>query len=81
MSQEDGCQYIGPDQDPLIHWPIKYCGCKTLSGKAYCGEHYWTVYAKGTSVNGKRKEKALEKEFEELIKEAINEETEESEDA
>ena len=69
----DGCQYIGPDQDPLKNWPIKYCGCKTLSGKAYCGEHYWVVYEKGTSVNGKRKEKALVKEFEQLAKEAEEE--------
>jgi hypothetical protein len=60
------CQYIGPDQDPLKDWPIKYCGCKTLEGKAYCADHYYVVYAKGTSVNGKRKEKEVEKEIEEL---------------
>jgi hypothetical protein len=42
------------------------CGCKPLAGKAYCGDHYWVVYAKGTSVNGKRKERAIEQEIEEL---------------
>lgn len=69
----DGCQFIGADQDPLRNWPIKMCGCKTLKGKAYCGEHYWQVYDKGTSVNGKRKSKALEREIEEMAKEATEE--------
>jgi hypothetical protein len=67
MSQlYDGCQFIGADQDPLKNWPIKMCGCKTLEKKAYCAEHYWQVYDKGTSVNGKRKSRAIEKEIEEL---------------
>lgn len=65
----NGCQFIGAEQDPLKHWPIKMCGCKTLKGKAYCGEHYWQVYDKGTSVNGKRKSRAIEKEIEEALKE------------
>lgn len=60
------CQYIGPEQDPMVHFPIKMCGCKTLHGKSYCAEHYWVVYDKGTSVNGKRKSKAIEQEIEEL---------------
>lgn len=61
----NGCQYIGPEQDPR-RGPITFCGCKTLEGKAYCADHYYVVYAKGTSVNGKRKERAVEKEIEEL---------------
>ena len=60
-----GCQYIGPEQDPR-KGPITYCGCKTLEGKAYCADHYYVVYAKGTSVNGKRKERAIDKEIAEL---------------
>jgi hypothetical protein len=52
------------------------CGCKTLEGKAYCGDHYWVVYSKGTSVNGKRKSRAIEREIEELAKEAEIEEFE-----
>ena len=81
MSQDtvkhNTCQYIGPDQDPLRDWPIKMCGCKTLEGKAYCADHYWVVYDKGTSVNGKRKSRAIEKEIEELklqqeIEEIVN---------
>lgn len=63
MSQ--GCQYIGPEQDPRKA-PLVFCGCKTLEGKAYCGEHYWKIYAKGTSVNGRRRERAVDREIEEL---------------
>lgn len=62
----EGCQYIGPEQDPLRDWPIKYCGCKTLEGKVYCGDHYWRVYAKGTTVNGRRREKAIDAEIADL---------------
>lgn len=69
------CQYIGPEQDPR-KGPITYCGCKTLEGKAYCGEHYYVVYAKGTSVNGKRKERAIEKEIEDLKRQQEIEEIE-----
>jgi hypothetical protein len=74
--KHETCQYIGPEQDPLRDYPIKMCGCKTLEGKAYCGDHYWVVYSKGTSVNGKRKSRAIEKEIEELAKEAELEEYE-----
>ena len=62
----DSCQFIGKEQDPLRDWPIKMCGCKTIKGKAYCGEHYWTVYDKGTAIAGKRKAKAIDAEIEEL---------------
>ena len=60
------CQYIGPEQDPIRDWPVQMCGCKTLEGKAYCGEHYWRVYEKGSAVNGRRAEKSLEAEIKEL---------------
>lgn len=65
----DGCQFIGPEQDPLRNWPIKMCGCKTIKGKAYCGEHYWTVYDRGTAIAGKRKAKSIDAEIEELKRE------------
>jgi hypothetical protein len=61
-----GCQYIGPDQDPLRHSPIKYCGAKTLEGKSYCGDHYYVVYKRGTAIAGKKKEKAIDAEIESL---------------
>ena len=70
-----GCQYIGPEQDPR-KGPVTYCGKKTLTGKAYCEEHYHVVYRKGTTVNGKRKEKEIEKEIEELKRQQEIEEIE-----
>jgi hypothetical protein len=45
------------------------CGCKTIKGKAYCGEHYWKVYDKGTAIAGKRKAKSIDAEIEELKRE------------
>ena len=57
-----GCQYIGPEQDPR-KGPVTYCGKPTLTGKSYCAEHYHVVYQKGTTVNAKRKEKALQEEI------------------
>lgn len=66
MSLFTTCQFIGPEQDPIRDYPVMMCGCKTLSGKAYCGEHYWRVYEKGSAVNGRRAEKSLEAEIEEV---------------
>lgn len=57
------CQFIGPDQDPLKHHPIHYCGAKVIEGKSYCHEHYYRVYQKGTAIAGRRKEQAIEKEI------------------
>ena len=70
-----GCQYIGKDQDPR-KGPVTYCGAKTVEGKSYCHEHYYVVYQKGTSVNGKRREKAVEKEIAELKRQQEIEEME-----
>lgn len=60
------CQFIGADQDPLHTWPIKMCCRPVFPGKAYCEDHVWRVYQKGTNVNGKRKIKEIEKELAEL---------------
>jgi hypothetical protein len=55
------CQYIGPDQTQP---PYKICGCKTLwPGRAYCEEHVWQVYQKGTGIGVSRKNRAIEKEL------------------
>ncbi len=54
------CQYIGPEQK---EYPFTMCGHATITGKNYCGEHFYKVYQKGTSVNGKRKERAVENEI------------------
>jgi hypothetical protein len=53
------------------------CGDKLFPGRSYCEHHLWTVYKKGTDVNGKRKVKEIEKELAELkrieeIEEIIN---------
>lgn len=61
-----GCQFIGADQDPLKHHPIKYCGAQTVGGRPYCGEHIWRVYQKGTSINGKRAAQDIDREIAEL---------------
>ena len=59
-----GCQYLGPEYDPRKHrGATPYCG-KPVVSKNYCADHYYVVYARGTSVNGKRKEKALQEEIE-----------------
>ena len=70
------CQWIGPEQDPR-KGPVHYCGAQTIDGKSYCHEHYWRVYAKGTSVNGRRRERAIEREIADIklqqeIEETVN---------
>lgn len=61
------CQWIGPEQDPLRDWPIKYCGQKSIDGFSYCAEHYHRVYKKGSSNTGGRKlSKMIDKELAEL---------------
>lgn len=60
-----GCQYIGPEQDPR-RGPVTYCGQRTIEGKSYCHEHYYVVYKKGTAIAGKKKERAIDAEIEEL---------------
>jgi hypothetical protein len=62
----EGCQWIGPEQDPS-RGPVKMCGCKPLwPGRSYCEEHVWRVYQKGTGIGTKRKNKAIEKEINEI---------------
>jgi hypothetical protein len=58
-----GCQFIGAEQ---VNPPYKMCGCTTLTGKNYCGDHYWRVYQKGSAVAGRRKEKVIEDEIADL---------------
>jgi hypothetical protein len=61
-----GCQFIGPEQDPHRDYPLKYCDATVIAGKSYCHDHYWRVYQKGSAVAGRRKEKVIEQEIEEL---------------
>ena len=72
-----GCQWIGPDQDPLRDHPIHYCGATPLwPGRNYCEEHVWKVYQKGTAQGMSRKNKAIEAELEELKRQQEIEEME-----
>ena len=57
------CQFIGQDQDPLVHHPIKYCGQTVIEGKSYCHDHYYRVYQKGTAIAGRKKERAIDAEI------------------
>ena len=62
-----GCQFLGAEFDPM-RWnyseaPTPYCGKPVIEGKNYCHDHYYVVYQRGTSVNGKRREKEVEKEI------------------
>lgn len=76
MSLVTTCQFIGADKDPIRDYPVMMCGCKTITGKSYCGDHYWKVYSMGSAVNGRRAEKAIQNEIEELkhLQEVDNEE-------
>jgi hypothetical protein len=47
LMEREGCQWIGPDQDPRIHSPIIKCGCAVVPGKAYCEDHYRRMYIGG----------------------------------
>jgi hypothetical protein len=42
------------------------CGCRPFPGRAYCEDHLWLVYKKGTSTGNKRKLAAIEKELAEI---------------
>lgn len=61
-----GCQWVGPEQDLLRDYPIKFCGAQTVGGRPYCGDHVWRVYKKGTSINGKRAAQDIDREIAEL---------------
>ena len=61
-----GCQWIGPEQDP-VRGPVHYCGQTPLwPGRSYCEDHVWRVYRKGTAQGMVRKNKAIEKELAEI---------------
>jgi hypothetical protein len=71
------CQWVSADQTVSWDRPLDYCGKKVIDGRYYCHDHYFRIYQKGTSVNGKRISKMIEKEIEEI---KTAEELEEMED-
>lgn len=60
MLAKEGCQYMGPNQDPR-HSAVKYCGHPVIPGKSYCSEHYPVMYQTGTAVTKKRSASAVAK--------------------
>jgi len=61
-----GCTWVGPEQDPQ-RGPLNFCGRVPLwPGRSYCEEHVWRVYQKGTAVGMSRKNRAIERELDEL---------------
>jgi hypothetical protein len=52
----EGCQYIGENQDPRIHWPIKSCGCEKIEDTLYCEDHIGIVYQSGTALRKRHKD-------------------------
>jgi hypothetical protein len=57
------CQFIGPEQ---TNAPFTMCGRTPFPGRAYCEDHVWKVYKKGTSVGNRRKIKEIERELAEV---------------
>lgn len=57
------CEWLGPEQ---TNWPFVKCGAPSLAGKSYCGEHFWQVYKKGTATAGRRNERAIDREIEQV---------------
>lgn len=66
MFSKEGCQWMGPEVDPLRDWPVKKCGCTVINGTSWCADHYWKVYKKGSSVSGKTRAKEIDEEIKEL---------------
>lgn len=53
LIEKEGCQYIGPDQDPRLHDIVK-CGKRVVDGKSYCAHHYAMMYQTGTALTKKK---------------------------
>lgn len=74
--KHSSCQWMGPEQDPRANKPIHFCGKPVVEGTSYCHEHYWNVYQKGTSINGRRRQKEIERELNYILEKERNYETE-----
>jgi hypothetical protein len=60
------CQWISAEQDPQ-KGPVHYCGQTPLwPGRSYCEEHVWRVYQKGTGLGVSRKNRRIERQFQQL---------------
>jgi hypothetical protein len=73
---KEGCQWIGPDQDPMKHHPIKMCGCPVVEKTAYCEEHLARMYIGGVPKKKKtvvKKQQWEPGELEDMFQEAYDE--------
>lgn len=67
----DNCTYLGHRMRP--------CCAKTVKGRAYCEQHLWMVYQKGTATQRKKDIRVaaavwdLESEFNAAVQELIDE--------
>lgn len=67
-----GCQWIAAEQDPR-RGAVDYCGRLPLwPGRSYCEEHVWRVYQKGTGIGVARKNRRIEREFEQRREQVVD---------
>lgn len=64
LVSKEGCQWMGSD----LHVDEPKCGCPTVGGTSWCGDHYWRVYRKGTSIAGKTRAKEIDAEIADIQK-------------
>ena len=64
------CQWIGPAQTDA---PFHVCGRKPWPDRAYCEDHIWQVYQKGSSVGNRRKIAAIERELRDVKESEVQE--------
>ena len=67
------CQYIGKDADYGRLQPT--CCQPSVKGRAYCEEHLWRVYQKGTAVQRRKDTRVANdvRQWESLFNEAVEE--------
>lgn len=61
LVKKEGCQWIGYEV-PRNQRAV-YCGKPAEPGKPYCDGHCAVAYQKGSSLTGRRKAKAIEREL------------------
>ena len=54
MERITECQWIGPEQKGPLFRPT--CCQPVVLGRAYCEEHLWRVYSKGTALRKRHKD-------------------------
>lgn len=67
------CQWLGQEQEGPRYKPV--CSCAVVLGRAYCEEHLWRVYQKGTAVHRRKDVRTADSVhlWESLFNEAVEE--------